>query len=267
MQFNYQAGQVFEISRDVEAAEHGADGSNSSSSDRDTLEVRVVGASQLGLELEYDLPKGTSAEDRTRQWQFPARILKPPSGPLQLLNRPELATRAAAWLKAAGMTDVACGHWYFTWNAFQIECDPQSVLGTIDGFDLGAENLAAGALYRDPEALSPAPLRAKAAAPGSTVLYVEMAIDPDAVRQDRAQVDVVTAEIMRKPITLETALRAHSADEISGTIAVTFEIDAGGHVKRQTKVVTLSIKGPDGRLRTRTATQTLERRLVSQPIA
>jgi hypothetical protein len=266
-QFNYHAGVVFEISRDVESTDKATDGSNGSSTDRDTLVERVVGASQAGLELEYDLPKSTSAEDRARQWQFPALVLKPPGRPLELLHRPELAARAAAWLKAAGLTDAACGHWYFTWNAFQIQCDPQSVVETIEGFDLGPDNLTAGALYRDPQALSPASLRAEAAAHASTVLRGEMAIDRDTVRRAHAQSDVVTAEIMRKPVTFEVALRARAAEEISGTIVVTFEIDAGGRVGRQTKVTTVNTHGANGRLGTRTVTQTLERRLVSQPNA
>jgi hypothetical protein len=265
VQFCEHIGDVFEIGRDVEATEKGTDGSNSSSTDRDTLSERVVGASQAGLELEYDLPKGTSEDNRARQWQLPARVLRPPSGPLQLLNRSELAARAATWLNRAGLTDAACGHWYFTWNAFQIECDPQSVVETIAGFELGPDNLVAGALYQDPQALSPAPLSARDGPPGSTILYGEMAIDPEAVRRGRAQTDVVVGEIMRKPVTFETALRAHSAEDISGTIAVTFDIDAQGHVRRQTKVITLNIKETSGRLKTRTVTQTLERRLVSRP--
>jgi hypothetical protein len=262
-QLNYHAGEAFEIGRDVETTDKATDGSNSSSTDRDTLVERVVGASQAGLELEYDLPKSTSAEDRARQWQFPARVLRPPSGPLQLLNRPELAVRVAAWLKAAGLTDAACGHWYFTWDAFQIQCDPQSVVETIEGFDLGPEKLAVGALYQDPQALGPTALTAKVGSRANTVLIGEMAIDPDTVRRARAQSDVVTAELMRKPVTFETALRARSAEDVSGTIAVTFEIDAGGNVRRQTKVITVNVKGPNGRLETRTVIQTLERRLIS----
>ena len=194
-QLSYHAGAVFEISRDVESSQKATDGSTASSTDRDTLVERVVSVSPAGLELEYDLPKDTSAEDRARQWQFPARVLKPPSGPLQLLNRTELAARAAAWLKAAGLTDAACGHWYFTWNAFKIECDPQSVVETIEGFDLGPDNLAAGALYKDSEALSAAPLTARAAPPGSTALFAEMAIDADAVRRDHAQAHVCDAPL------------------------------------------------------------------------
>jgi hypothetical protein len=76
---------------------------------------------------------------------------------------------------------------------------------------------------------------------------------------------VVAAEITRRPLTLEAALSARSAEDISGTIAITFEADPAGQVRRQTKVTTLNIKEPDGRLETRTVTQTLNRRLVSRP--
>lgn len=261
---DYKVGQVFEISRDVETAEKGSDGSSGSSTDRDTLEERIVGISSSGLEVEYDLPKNTSAEDRARQWRFPARVLRPPSGPIELLSRPELSARAAAWLKTAGLTNAACGHWYFTWNAFQIECNPQSVIQAIESFDLGPRSLTAGEPYRDTQALSATPLRAKAEAPESKVLYAEMIIDPNAIRRGQAEADLVTAEIMKKPMDVETALHARSAEEISGKITVTFEVDAFGHAQRQTKVTVVNMKWPDGLLKTRTVSQTLERKLLSE---
>jgi hypothetical protein len=266
-QLVYRAGDVFEIRRDSESSQRTTKGSTGSSSDRDTIMERIVGTNQAGLELEYDLPKDVTAEDRARQWQFPARVLKPSHGPLQLLNRPELEVRATAWLKAAGLTQAACGHWYFTWNAFRVDCDPQSVIETIEGFDSGPDDLSDGAQYRDSKALNPAPLKRKAASPDGAVFFVEMAIDPDAVRRDRAEADVVVAEIMRKPLTLEAALHARSAEYISGAITMTFETDPTGHVRRRTKVTTLNITGPDGRLETQTVTETLERRLVSRPSA
>lgn len=261
-QSQYQVGQVFEIRRDVETAETGGDGFRSSSTDRDMLEERVVGIGPSGLELEYDLPKSTSAEGRARQWQLPARVLRPPTGPMQLLNRPDMTARAAAWLGAAGMTEAACGHWYVTWNAFRIECDPQSVVEMIETFDAGPEKLAADDLYKDAQALRSAPLKVKAGAPGSAVLYAEMTVDPDAVRQGEAQADLVTAEMIRKPVALEAALHAHAAEDISGTITVTFQIDEDGHVQRQTKVTVVNVKWQDGNKKTRTVTQTLERKLV-----
>jgi hypothetical protein len=260
----YRPGDMFEIQRDVESTESATGGSTSSSTDRDPIMERVVGAGQAGLELEYDLTKDTTAEDRARQWQFPARVLRPPHGPLQLLNRPELEARNAAWLKAGGLSSAACGHWYFTWNAFRIDCDPQSVLEIIEGFDLGPDDLSNGVLYQDAKALNPATLKQKAVSADGATFYVELPVSPDAVRRDQANTDVVTSEILHKPVTFGAALHARSAEAVSGTIAITFETDSTGRVRRQTKVTRLSIKGKDGGVETRTVTETLERRLISR---
>jgi len=262
-----RVGDTFEISRDVESSSKTTGGeSTGSSTDRDTIEERVIATSPAGVELEYDLPRGTTPEDRARQWQFPARVLRPTKGPLQLLNGPELAARAKAWLKAAGLTDAACGHWYFTWNAFRIECDPQSVVETIAGFDLGPDDLAEGIAYRDAEALASASVKRTAVSPEGAVYHVEMAVDPDSVRRGEAKSDVVVGEISRKPITYEEALRARATENISGTIAITFDTNAEGYVWRRTKVTTLNdIGGFQGRSETKTSTETLERRLIGKP--
>jgi hypothetical protein len=260
---DYRTGDVFAIQRDAEMSETSADEPRGSSTDRDMITERIIGTSAAGLELEYDLPKSTTAEDRARQWQLPARVLKPHLGSLQLLNRPELEARAAAWLKAAGLSRAACGHWYFTWNAFQIECDPQSVLEMIEAFDVGPDDLKDGAQYRDSKALNPLILKSKGASTEGSILVAETVIDPEAVRRDQAQADVVVGEITRKPVTFEAALQARSSEPISGTIAITFEIDPAGHVRKRTRVTTLNINWPDGQPDTKTTTETLERRLIS----
>ena len=130
-----RAGDVYEITTDREASGETAGGeSTGSSHDRDAIIERVVAVRGDGLELEFDLPKEATADDRARTWQFPVRVLKPAQGPMQLLNRPELEARIDTWLKAASLTRAACGQWYFTWSAFQIQCDPQSVIGGIEPF-------------------------------------------------------------------------------------------------------------------------------------
>jgi hypothetical protein len=90
-----------------------------------------------------------------------------------------------------------------------------------------------------------------------------MEVDPDAVRRARAESDVAVGEIMRKPVTLDAALRARANESVSGTISVTFDTDAGGHIRRRTKVTKVETKGPDGRSESQTATETVERRPVS----
>jgi hypothetical protein len=96
------------------------------------------------------------------------------------------------------------------------------------------------------------------------IFIVEMAVNPDAVRRGRAESDVVVGEIMKKPVSLDAALRERAREIVSGTISVEFETDPAGNVRRRTKVTKLDIKGPDGRSETQTVTETLERRLISR---
>jgi hypothetical protein len=215
------------------------------------------------LELEYDLPKDATAEDRARNWQFPVRVFRLPSGPMQLRNRPELEARVEGWLKAAGWTRAVCGRWIFTWNAFRIECDPQSVIKTVEALDLRSADLREGAPYQETEARGPGTLTRKEAGPNGATFAVVMEIDPDGVRRARAESDVAVGEIMQKPVTLDAALRERAKESVSGTISVIFDTDSAGNVRRRTKVTKVETKGPDGRSESQTVTETVERRPVS----
>jgi hypothetical protein len=164
----------------------------------------------------------------------------------------------------ANVSRTACGHWIFTWNAFRIECDPQSVIKTVQSFDLRSADLREGAPYQETEAHGSGKLARTAAGPDGAIFIVEMSVDPDAVRRGRAESDVVVGEIMNKPLSLDAALRERAREIVSGTISVEFETDPAGNVRRRTKVTKLDIKGPDGRSETQTVTETLERRLISR---
>ena len=255
-----KVGDTYEIALTRDSA-----GSSGSSHDRDTIVERVIGLRADGVELEYDLPKAATAEERAGNWQFPARVFKPSDGPTQLLNAPELEARVDSWLEAAGWPRTVCGHWIFTWNAFRIECDPQSVIKTVQAFDLRSVNPHEGAPYQETEALGSGKLVRKPAGPDRSIFTVEMPVDPDAVRRARAESDVVVGEIMKKPVSLDAALLQRAREIVSGTISVTFETDRTGNVRRRAKVTKLDIKGPDGRSETETVTETLERRLISRP--
>ena len=258
-----QVGDTFELTMLRESSSKGSDGSSSSTHDKDTLVERVVAVRPDGLELVYDLPDGASAEERTDNWQLPARVFEPLEGQPQLLNLSELETRRDAWLKIAKLPNEACGHWIFTWNAFRIECDPQSVLGIIEAYDLRVPGLRGGALFRDVHGLEPAPLSKGATGQDGTSYTAELVIDPDAIRRENAESDVVVGEIMREPVTLEEALRKHAKEDVSGTISVTLYADATGNVRRRLKVEKIETKTPDGTVETRTVTETLERKLIS----
>lgn len=251
------AGDAYEIRSSREMAQQGNDGSSGSSTDRDSMVARVIAVRDGGVELEYDLPKSATKEDRARNWQFPALVFKPAMGPMQLLNRPEMDVRVDRWLKAGKMTREACGHRIFTWNAFRIECDPQSVISTLEKLEAWPDDLREGAPYQDPGATGPSLLARNQAS-----FVAEMEVDAEKARREHAEADVVVAEIMRKSLTLEAALRARSAEQISGKIVVTFDMDSSGETRRLTKVTKLETKGPGERVETQTVTETIEKRLI-----
>ncbi len=254
-------GDSFEIVR-TSNSEWKGDGSTGTTHDRDTLVARVIAVGDAGIETEYDLPDNATADDRARDWQFPARTLKPRAAPAQLRNRAELEARSDKWLKAAKLPRTACGKWYFSWNAFRVECDPESVLRTIEAFELGYEPLSEDAPWRDDQATGAAHLHRT---PDGKAFVAELSVDPDAVRRDRVEADLVVAEISKKPLARETAIKAHKAEDISGTIKVRFDTDSSGNVQRRTKVTTLSIRQGEG-VETRTTTEILERRPIRRAV-
>jgi hypothetical protein len=251
-----RVGDTYEIATDRESAEQSNYGSTGSSSDRDTISARVVAVRDGGVELKYDFPKDTAPDERASTWQLPARVFRPTQGPIQLLNRAELEKRIDPWLKRGGMTRAACGHVIFTWNAFRIDCDPDSAIGIIEYYDPALPELRAGAPYRDPASAAPAPLKQSA---DGKIFVVQLAVDPECVRKERAETDISVAEISRKSLTPEDARRAHADEAISGTIVITFEVDPSGEVHRRTKVTTIKIATPNGRSDTRTITETMVR--------
>jgi hypothetical protein len=259
-----KVGDVYEITMVRKSEEQRGDQGSGSSFDRDTIIERVVAVRTDGLELEYDLPESAEPAERRSNWQLPAVVFKPNVGPLRLLNGPALEARVDAWLKAGRMTRENCGRWIFTWNAFRIECDPQSILGWVNRFDLRPAGLLEGAPYRDDRALEPMPWTRRDAA-GGPVFALELKVDPETVRKSRAEADVVTGEIMREPTTFEAAMRKRQREAISGTISITIAADPQGNVRRRTTVVKTMIKAPDERAETETTTETVQRRRIAGP--
>ncbi|QNN78423.1 hypothetical protein IAE60_03005 [Pseudoxanthomonas mexicana] len=257
-----EAGEEYEISKTYQTSEHSSDGSSGSSNGRDTLVERVISVREGGLELEFDLPKQATAEDRARSWQFPVRVFRSTDGSMQVLNRSELEARIEGWLKAAGWTRAECGRWIVTWNVFRIECDPESVIKAVESFDLRSAGIREGDAYREPGARGPGILTRKSTGADGATFVVVLEIDPDAVRRARAEADVVVGEMTQKPVTLDDALRERANEDVSGTISVTIDTDLVGNIRRRTKVTSVETKGRDSTTERRTETETVERRPV-----
>lgn len=258
-------GQEYEIRQSYQTSEQASDGdSTGSSSGHTTIAERVLAVRDGGVELEYDFPKGTKPEERGPEWRLPVRVFKPANGPFQLLNLIELEARLDEWLTKAKLPRSLCGSWYFTWNAFRVECDPRSIIKTIEEYDLGPP-LRDGAPYQTAGARGTGTVVKRAAGPDGPAFHVLLEVDPDAVQRTGAESDVVVGQIMKKPVTLEAALRKRAKETVIGTIAITFDTNAEGNPWRQTRVSRLVTKRPDGVTETKASTATLEKRLVSGP--
>lgn len=256
-------GEQHEIITSYETASRSSDGSSGSSRGRDALLESVVAVSDLGLELEYGLPQAATPEERDRHWQYPARVLRASDGSFRLLNGSELEARLDRWLATAGWTREVCGHRIFTWNAFRIECDPQSVVDQIEALDLRSVDLRDGAAYRHPDTLGAGTLF-RTDRPDGARFAVELPPDAEAVRRARAESDVAVGEMMQQPVTFEDALRQRSQETISGTVAITFDVDAAGNPMRRQVVTNLETVDAEGVTETDRRTVTVERRPVTR---
>lgn len=255
-------GDQHEISVSYETSQHGTDGSSGSSRGRNTFLERVIAVSDEGLELEFDLPGDASAEDRASAWQYPVRVLQLPNGNMQLLNGAELEARVDRWLLSAGLTREMCGSWIFTWNAFQIECDPNSVIADLQAINLLTVDCRQGAIYRHPETLGSAPLSRTEDGTDGATYSVTLDVDVDAVRRSRAEMEVAVGEMTQQPVTLDDALRRNSDDAINGTVEVTFKADPSESLTRRVVTTVLETAKSSGVSKTETRTVTVERRAI-----
>lgn len=260
-----RVGDAFDIRLTITSESSTDDGSSSSTSrSGGQMTERVIAVHDTGVELEFDLPAEATDSDRAREWQWPARVLKSADGSLQLLNAAELEGRVDAWLTAGEIPREACGHWIFTWNAFKIECDPQSVIGALAAFDLRPGDLSDGAPYSEPGGLGPGVLRLESTTSEGSTFVAETPVDAAFVRRQRADADLVVADIMGEPKTLEEALQARAAEQITGVITTSLTTDPEGRVIRR-RTVTNMTTAVGGVVERATATRTAERRRLETP--
>ena len=200
-----KTGDEFRITLFHESESKGENGSSSSSSGGHEYLERILAIRPDGVERLYDIPLPADDDHRLINWQFPVRVFEADDGSIQILNRAELEQRRDAWLQAAKIPAEACGTWYFTWNAFQVECDPDEIIETIRAVKIQPENLSVGGLIDHPAALRPGQLT-KVADEGVGGSYVAtMPVNPDYFHRAEAQSDVVVGEIMKEPVSFESA--------------------------------------------------------------
>jgi hypothetical protein len=257
-----QTGETFEILVSYKTSQKGSDGSSGTSSGREAFLERVIARREDGVEVEFDLPLDATADDRARNWQLPARVLKTADGRMQLLNADELEKRLDVWLSAAKWDRSVCGRWIFTWNAFRIECDPQSIISRLEEVDVTRQALSANASYLDPRAADPALVVQVEGTSIEPTFRASARVDPDKIRLERAKADVAVGEILQKPTNLDAALLQRANEKVSGSITVTWNSDEAGVARKRTKTSELEITRPDGTVESQIETEIVERRPV-----
>ncbi|GAA4016098.1 hypothetical protein GCM10022280_13730 [Sphingomonas swuensis] len=91
------------------------------------------------------------------------------------------------------------------------------------------------------------------------VAYVAtLPVDPEVIRRERAQSDVVVAAISREPVAFEQALALRRAEQITGTIRVRLDPGPIGTVRRRTRECRVETRAADGKRTTETSTEVTE---------
>jgi hypothetical protein len=256
-----QPADEFELRLERSSRSQGGTSTGSSNS-RESLIERVLDVTADGILLEYNLPPQTTDEYRSRQWEFPVRVLKKRDRSLELSNVAELEDRVDDWLRRTDLDRSACGHWYFTWTVFQINCDPLSALEALEPFDLRLGPLGDGEMLFDHRALEPAVLQEVPTETGRR-FRAEFALDPDVVRRENARSDVIVAELMSDgDIDFETAYEARSGESISGSLIVEIDTDDIGEVVRRSRVYRIETNYEDGTLEVVETTEVVTRTRV-----
>lgn len=160
-----------------------------------------------------------------------------------------------------------CGRWIFTWNAFRIECEPESVIADIEAINLLSADIREGVEYRYPHTLGAGNLVRESEGPEGSTFLVILQVDGDAIRKLRAEGDVAVGEMMREPVTLKAALRERSKEAVTGTVEIRINVDVAGNPVRRTVVTKLQTVQPDGASETEIRTVNVERRAVPGRIA
>ena len=257
------AAQDYVLAMAYETSTEGGEyDSSSSSSGRQAIAERIIAATSEGIEVEYALPYDPEDVRGNESWMFPARLRVAPDGRMTLLNEPELTARIEAWLAEMEWPREVCSRWTFSWAAYQIRCDAAAAIETVSGYGMQPGRIAEGQAFALKGALGPVVLTRAGEAEGRVILTGTGPVDPAFLREEDTRAALVVAEISREALTPEEAAAASAAITATGTVAVTFEVDAAGMVWRREDVSEYTMTGSrfrDGLTRARTTVTRLPR--------
>lgn len=254
------AAQDYVLQLAYETETRGDDGEvTSSASGRQPIAEKVIAATPEGTELEYSLPFGPEEIRGNERWMFPARMRVAPDGTKTILNPEELLARNAAWLAEAEWPREVCSRWGFTWTAFQVRCDVEAAIEAADTYGMQPGRIAEGQPFALEGALGPVVLARAGENEGRIVLTGTGQVDLAFIREREVCGALVVAEVSGEALTPDEATAKAAAITATGTLTVTFEIDAGGMVWRREDRSEITLDGSEFSDGTTRARQTVTR--------
>lgn len=257
------AAQDYVLALEYESStEGGADGASSSASGRQAIAERVIALTIEGTELEYTLPYDPEEVRGNERWMFPARVRVAADGSMALLNADELTARADAWLAEMEWPREVCSRWAFSWAAYQVRCDAAAAIEAAGSYGMQPGRIAEGQAYALKGALGPVVLRRSGETGGRVILTGSGPVDVAFLREEDARAALVVAEVGNETLAPLDARAQAAGIAATGTVSVTFEVDAAGMVWRREDVSDYAMTGSrfrDGHTRARTIVTRLTR--------
>ncbi len=258
-----QVGNIYEIKFSYETSSKTGDQASGSSSGRNLLIERIIAINEESIDLEFDLSLNTKEAERERVWKLPAKVRRNDDGTLILLNSDEMENRITKWLEKANWTREVCDQWIFTWNAFKIDCDPQSALSLIASYDLNSNNFDPRKPYESKLATHAGELQLLANTPEGKTYRTELELNPQTIKAELAEVQLIIGQITGTEITIEDALKEQLLKNISGVMNITLVVDNEGRLIKRKEVLNIKTIEDDGTIKTETKTNILSRSLIS----
>lgn len=260
-----RAGDTYDLRLRYETRSESSDHSSSSSHGGYHIIERVVAVRDDSVELEFDFPPDATEQERAREWMFPARLLRRSSGEFELLNAAEMEQRIDVWLSLGGLTREACGQWYFTWNAFKIECAPRSVIATLERYDV-RDPVGDGVPYDIPGATGPAILRLDRQDEGGSSFIATADLDGDVIQRERSEADAIVAQMLASAgddAAVGDGFDLPTIVQVEGVLSLVIETDATGRVIERTITMEMETVNSEGVIEQATRTTILSRELVA----
>ncbi len=230
----------------------------SSSNGRQALIETIIEETPSGVVLQYELPRDKEGKPSSGFWYFPARLLERPDGSLELLDKQVVEDRIDQWLEKPRIPREACGMWSHGGGfPFQVDCDPYSILGQIESFDLRIPDLMAGSEYSHPQSSAPGKLKAlPETRPG---YFVNVTVDPAKLRAAEVEKALILAQMLGKDLARQQAEEDAAKIGFQGSISIEFDLDQTGTVIRKTERSEIIVTRPGEDAETTTMLTTVTR--------